>query len=79
MITHNERVLLNHIKRLRNENRELAEALARERILRKAAWQECWRRTHDRLYGAIFGMVDAMRGYDAAMARFEKIVKENAA
>lgn len=37
--THRERVLLNHVVRLREQNRELAEAVAIERRLRKAAWR----------------------------------------
>lgn len=48
--THRERVYLNHVRRLQARNRELAEMLAEERILRRQAYEWYEQRLMSRLW-----------------------------
>lgn len=70
--THRERAMLNQIKNLREQNAALAEALAQERVWRKAAWRECWDRLQMRTMSALIGMLEVYRGIESFERRFHK-------
>lgn len=70
--SHRERAMLNQIRNLREQNAALAEALAMERIWRKAAWRECWDRLNGRLMNVVFGMLEIRRGIESFERRFHK-------
>lgn len=69
---HENRVLKNHVKRLLDQNRELSEALAEERILRKAAWKTHWDRINSGFFSRIRMLCDLNAGHDKAKRTFDK-------
>lgn len=76
-MTHEYRVLKNHIRRLLQQNRELSIAVAEERLLRKAAWITYWERNNAKWFSTIKMLADLYAGHDKAKARFVKDVLRN--
>ena len=65
-------MLLNHVRRLQDRNRLLAEVIADERKLRQAAWHTAWHWIHNKAHNAIIAMVHASIGMEKQQRKFEK-------
>jgi len=71
-MSHETRILMNHIRRLQAQNRELAEVIAEERVWRKAAWVVYWERTNSKFMSIIRTVFDLHAGYDKAKRSFDR-------
>lgn len=60
-VARSHRLAKKHIARLQEQNRVLAEAIADERLLRRAAWREHWASKQQSWFGSICSMMDFLK------------------